>query len=218
MRASDDDFKRSVLRYFEGDCAEWAVSALHAYCRGTDGAGQPLYTGQCFERFADRHRPDTFTTSDMVAVSMLSVNIPPRAAIRLVDGHEADTLLAAIGPDRPIWESELGDDDAADELWRALTDLEDVGPVTAGKLMAAKRPQLVPIYDQHVNAALRPPRRRFWRAMRRSMEEGHGAVSEVLAASDVGVTPLRAVDIVVWMHQHGWRYSGGAVVAPHPIG
>lgn len=220
MSTSEPTLGRPVLRYFEGRCADWAVTALQAYCHGTRAEGRPLYTGACFEALAARDHPDAFTASDLVAVSMLSVTVPPRAAIRLLVDTEADALLRAIGPDRPIWETEesdLDDDSPASRLWEFLRSLEDIGPVTAGKLMAVKRPQLVPIYDQHVGAALGPPRRHFWLAMRRSMIDAHGAVESVVQSAGVAVTPLRAVDIVVWMHQHGWTDSAGTVPQPPAV-
>ncbi|MDP9389469.1 MAG: DUF6308 family protein [Actinomycetota bacterium] len=215
-----EDFERPVRAYFEGKPGDWAVSALGAYCTGTLDDGQPLYTGARFEQFADGANPNTFTASDVVAVSMLSVTVPPRAAIRLVSDGAANEWLRAIPTDELIWTVEpsvLHEGSASWELWHFLRNLEDVGRVTAGKLMAAKRPQLIPIYDQHVGAALRPPRRAFWLAMRRSIEDAHDLVEAAVKAAGVDVSPLRAVDIVVWMHQHGWRYSGGAVGEPPPV-
>ena len=143
-----------------------------------------------------------------MAVTMLSVEVPVHAAISLL-GTARDHfsgLLTAVGPDRPIWETdaaELADGSPADLLWQSLCRLHGVGPVTAGKLMAAKRPSLIPIYDQHVDAALGYPPGRFWAGMRMAMQDAHEAVAEVVAVAGVAVTPLRAVDIVVWMHQHG---------------
>lgn len=217
MESAEPSFKRPVRNYFEGRCGELAVTALQLYCNGTDREGQPLFTGSRFERFADGDHPDTFTTSDVVAVSMLSVNVPAPAAIQLLEDVKAGELLRKIGPDRPIWEVEeadLGEGSPASELWYHLQNLENVGPVTAGKLIAAKRPQLVPIYDQHVGRALSPPRGKFWVAMHRSMGDAHGAVESVIRSAGVDVTPLRGVDIVVWIHQYGWRFAGRALDEP----
>ncbi len=83
--------------------------------------------------------------------------------------------------------------------------------------MAAKRPSLIPVYDQHVEAALGPPSDQFWVAMQASMIEAHEAVSEVVVEADVDVTTLRAVDIVVWMHQYGWTNAGPQIDPPPSV-
>lgn len=41
----------------------------------------------------------------------------------------------------------LAGDDAALELWNLLSEQCDMGPTTVSKLVAAKRPHLVPIYE-----------------------------------------------------------------------
>jgi len=99
MSTSEPTLDRPVLRYFEGRCADWAVTALQTYCHGTTRAsGRPLYTGACFEALAAREQPDAFTASDLVAVSMLSVTVPPRAAIRLLVDKEPTRSSGRSGP------------------------------------------------------------------------------------------------------------------------
>jgi hypothetical protein len=45
----------------------------------------------------------------------------------------------------------------------ALEDAPDIGWVTAGKLLARKRPKLVPVYDGVVKCALgNPPKNHVW--------------------------------------------------------
>ena len=196
----------------------WAVEALHLYCEGMKGDDW-RYSGSWFDRLADQSTPNAFTANDIVAVSMLSVRVPALAAIRILktDRDELSRSLVAIGADRPIWEANsdaLEDGSHADKLWRRLTGMTGVGPVIAGKLMAAKRPNLVPVYDEHVHAALGAPQGRFWLALRQSMLESHEAVARVLHEAGVNVTVLRAADIVVWMHQHGWINAQDALEPP----
>jgi hypothetical protein len=150
---------------------------------------------------------------------MLGVTVPARAAIRLLETErdEFSRLLRVIGPDRPIWEAddaELAEGSPASDLWHRLEDLDHVGPVIAGKLMAAKRHNLIPVYDQHVHAALGWPTGRFWVTMRESMVEAHEAAAEAGREAEAGVAALRAVDIVVWMHQHGWTKAGDHLGPP----
>ena len=121
---------------------------------------------------------------------MLSVTVPPHAAIRILETERDDfsRFLKAVGTDRPLWEAdeaELAAGSPADELWQRLTGLHDVGPVIAGKLMASKRPNLIPVYDQDVYAALGWPRgqfgrrcgRRWWVHMRRQLRSSTKPVS-----------------------------------------
>ena len=53
----------------------------------------------------------------------------------------------------------------------AFSRLDDVGEVKAGKLMARKRPQLIPMYDRAVKAAFPGTERDLWRLMRSSLED-----------------------------------------------
>ncbi|MEU3241147.1 DUF6308 family protein, partial [Streptomyces anthocyanicus] len=49
----------------------------------------------------------------------------------------------------------------ADAAWHLLQDQPGIGWVTAGKLLARKRPRLLPVYDQVVRCILRRPPS-FW--------------------------------------------------------
>lgn len=51
-------------------------------------------------------------------------------------------------------------------------------------------------------------------AMRASLLDAHELVSNVLVQADIAVAPLRAVDIVVWMHQYGWKNAWPQIEAP----
>lgn len=219
MSETQPQLRRPVLRYFEGPNRGWAVAALRTYCEGRSDSGGWRYSGAWFDRLADRSDPYTFTTSDLVAVTMLSVTVPAHAAIRILEPERDDWshLLRSIGGDHPIWEAdeaELATDSPANELWHRLQGLGGIGPVIAGKLLAAKRPNLLPVYDRHVQAALGWPRGQFWLAMQASMAQAHQAVAEAISEAEVVVAPLRAVDIVVWMHQHGWVWADGELDAP----
>lgn len=98
---------------------------------------------------------DTCTSDDLVAVSLLSVTVPAQAAHELLVRQRArfETLLAEVGPDRDL----VGVEEPIDETWpawvlsSALRELPDVGPTTAIKLLARKRPRLVPVFDSVIN-------------------------------------------------------------------
>ncbi|SDH47498.1 hypothetical protein SAMN05216377_12326 [Pseudonocardia oroxyli] len=136
-----------------------AAHLLHQYfIRRDERDGSPFYTGGQFERFAGGDRPDvadTFTVDDLVAVSMLSVTVPGRAALNILgpDAGELAELLAAIPTDVDLVDAEphmIDDGSAANHLWQALRSQAGIGPVVAGKLLARKRPRLVPVMDSVV--------------------------------------------------------------------
>lgn len=167
---------RPIDWFFLGEERELAIKALGSYCKGRmSGPPEgPRFSGAYFDQLADPDHPDRFMPTDLVAVTMLSVEVPAHAAIWILDAgqQELSQLLQEVGPDRDIWEAtdeELADGSPAHRLWRVLQGLPGVGVVTAGKLLAAKRPSLIPIWDSHVAAALGPPRGHFWLAMRDSL-------------------------------------------------
>lgn len=210
---------RPIRRYFEGKQFSWAVEALQAYCDGRTEQGWWLYTGAWFDRLAGQSEPDAFTAQDLVAVGMLSVTVPAHAAIQLLETEREDfsKLLQRVDKAHDIWEveeAELAPGSHADDLWHRLKKLDGVGAVIAGKLLAAKRPRLIPVYDQHVHAALGPPHGEFWMAMRLSMKDAHQIVTEAVSEAGVALSPLRAVDVVVWMHQHGWPWGRESLRPP----
>ncbi|MFF4380822.1 DUF6308 family protein [Kitasatospora sp. NPDC001547] len=83
------------------------------------------------------------------------------------------------------------------------------GPVVAGKLLARKRPHLVPVYDVRVKAVFRRPKvdTTFWSAPADALRADGGAFRARLArlraeagiGEDIGV--LRVLDVIAWMHQ-----------------
>ncbi|WP_373071065.1 DUF6308 family protein [Gemmatimonas sp.] len=128
------------------------------------------YTGGHLDLLADRDHPNRITANDLVAVTMLSVQVPPGAAAWMLDATGAriiTDLLEQIDA-APIWEQPeeviVDPDGPPTRLWSllrspstqlpALDDDNGIGPVIAGKLLAAKRPHLVPIYDRYVADAL----------------------------------------------------------------
>lgn len=185
------------------------------------------YTGGRFEVVAETTTPNAITARDIVAVSMLSVNVPPRAAAWLLDPAGArvvTALLEQIDP-APIWlqASDVITDPEGPliRLWALLrapstqlphvADENEIGPVIAGKLLAAKRPHLVPIYDRVVARALEAPNGRWWECWRASMSDEIlrdriRRVRATVAAAHplaLALSDLRICDIVIWMAEHG---------------
>lgn len=139
-----------------------AVDLLSRYFHTTLDDGSPTYTGARFETFqGGGDAPavaDTFTAADLVAVSLLSVDVPGAAALRIL-GDDADNLnrpLSRIPADRELRDAaddEIGPSSPAEQLW-AVVRSAGVGRVTTSKLLARKRPDLLPVIDTVVTEVL----------------------------------------------------------------
>lgn len=187
-----------------------AVRSLQRYF-GLDGS--EAYTGARFERWAGGgdapEVKDRFTADDLVAVSLLSVHVPGHAALEILDtsSTQLSELLSSIdsqqelvdignGVITPSWQ--------AWQAWQLLKDMHRVGYVIAGKLMARKRPRLLPVYDADVREAVGAPDE-YWDALRLALRKDDRALSNRLnllrdtAGIGNDVSALRVFDVVVWM-------------------
>lgn len=190
-----------------------ALDALACYYgRGTHA--NHTFTGAYFDtwdslgtRLADA---DRFTADDLAAVTFLSVNVPPTAARQLLvtQADEFSRLLTAVGPDRDLAREAAPwpEDWAGWALWKALIDLPGVGPTTASKLFARKRPQLRPIYDTVIarvigSTSIWEPLRAHLRANPHLHEQLIGLRDEVDLPSEISA--LRVFDVLAWMEGKG---------------
>lgn len=75
--------------------------------------------------------------------------------------------------------------------------------MTAGKLMARKRPRLIPVYDDVVRCVLGHPTR-VWRTLDAVLADGRvqDEVEALQPCTPAGVSRLRTLDVAVWMMHH----------------
>ncbi|MCW2934907.1 MAG: hypothetical protein JWM19_5869 [Actinomycetia bacterium] len=186
-----------------------------------DDDGRTRYSGAYFERLGGGgDLPEVayqVTAEDLLAVSMLSVRVIRYYALDVLvyQGREISGLLAQIPVDVKLT------DDGADELiarggpawelWQLLHDIKPqlhrnrLGPVAAGKLLARKRPHLIPVYDSYVERVLRRTRTHgtWWGDLRCQLTKDAALVSEleaVRARAGAGhLSLLRTFDIMCWM-------------------
>ncbi|PTA46090.1 DUF6308 family protein [Micromonospora sp. RP3T] len=193
-----------------------SIGDLRSYFHGVADAA---YTGGRFDTLGGGgSRPevaDTVTAEDLIAVELLRVTIRHRQRLDLLQGQlgrEVSATLATIPTD-----VELGEDDAlayvvdggaADTAWRRLRDTPNIDWVIAGKLLARKRPRLVPVYDRVVACAY-GTRKGFWAWLHDMLREDGGALVRQLdalhreAELPAAVSRLRVLDVVFWMrHRH----------------
>jgi len=157
--------------------------------------------------------PAEITGDDLVAVSLLSIEIPPEAAIAILEDKAADlaACLRNIPCEAALWEvseQTIDKGSQADSLWRFLKDIPGVGWVTAHKICARKRPHLLPVYDRVVKAALQPGSKEFWKPLRNTLIDRPEIVERLeeikaKAAIDPRVSLLRTMDVAVWMSFQG---------------
>ncbi|MDO8150183.1 DUF6308 family protein [Isoptericola sp. b408] len=188
-----------------------AVQHLQRYFR--DVTATSGWAGSRFERLAGGGDApgvvDHFTADDLVAVSLLSVEVPPLAALQILESRkrEIDTLLAAL-PDRvdlvDVDPSTIDESWPAWRLWSELRSVPGIGWVTAGKLLARKRPHLVPVYDTVVQRAVNPDGS-FWvwlaSALRADDRALHRHLLSLREEAGIGhdISALRVFDVAVWM-------------------
>ena len=182
---------------------------------GLGGRELPPYAGGRFELLdGGGDRADIcncFTASDIVALGLLSVELPARVALDLLEGalgEEAASLLEQIPTSVNLWD--VGADgliekgSPADNLWRLLEKQDGAGWVTAGKLLARKRPSLIPVYDNVVRCAYGWPQN-VWSALHLALRQEDGTFLATLndlkerASLPCQVTPLRVLDVAIWM-------------------
>ena len=163
------------------------------------------YTGRWFEYFSARSDPWHLDANDVAAATALSVPLDGRALQSLFErAAEFDAHLAeAPGPHATIWdvhEADLGDDAPLSQAYEVLRSVPGMGYVTASKMLACKRPHLVPIRDTVVESVLGADRE-WWAPWRRVMlDKELRDLVERLTPSEVPphTSILRRIDVILW--------------------
>jgi hypothetical protein len=201
----EDNAVRLVKKYFAADPRTGRARNSGAYFERLSGAGDWPETAH------------QLTASDLSAVSLIGTTVAGNYALHILD-YEADeisTLLAQIPLHVTLTDDAavalIGEGGPAWQLWELLRAIKPpaqgrLGPVAAGKLLARKRPHLIPIYDSHVKAAL--GRRRndesWWSELRTLLVTDEALVGEletVRTRAGAGhLSLLRTLDVLCWMY------------------
>ncbi|WP_052960193.1 DUF6308 family protein [Mycobacterium sp. EPa45] len=193
---------------FRFDLAEWFsdnADQVRSDLAGYFGGGKQPFTGRWFEEFAAIGDPNRFEASDLLAVEALSVTVPTEAGASLLvaESERFNSLLRDIPREQNLWEVSRLDvnvGSAADRLHAELRTLPGIEWVIAGKLMAAKRPKLIPILDNEVRNYLKPPKNLFWVAMHDELSDParREVIAEACQAAPAHVSLLRRMDVALW--------------------
>jgi Family of unknown function (DUF6308) len=192
-----------------------SVNDLRQYFVPAVAGGLPAFSGGRFEGLSnggDREEVrDGLMPDDLVAVQLLSVVVPRPVVLELLEGdvgREVSTCLGDIPTNVEIGTEAaaplLAEDGPAERAWKLLTEQDGVGWVTAGKLLARKRPKLIPVYDRVVSCAYGRPRRAWsWLHDQFAAESGELATTLNEVAEQAGVpaavSALRVLDVIIWM-------------------
>lgn len=194
-----------------------AVALLNHYFRPLAGKNDG-FTGGAWDAFDPSgtrgQSGDVFTSDDVLSLSLLSIQIYGRAAfdILVTRKNELNDKLRALGPDRDFatLPSANGSDFApVRSLYRALVDLPEVGEVTATKLIARKRPRMVPIMDSVVKRAIFSDTPFQWESLHKALGADNRKLHKHLlklhcaANLSASVSPLRVFDVLAWMDGSG---------------
>lgn len=212
------------LNVLEAIGEERAATHLAAYFEKTSG-GRPSYSGSRFETFADgggQNEPNCITTADLIAVSMLSVHVPAQAALGILGefAGELEDHLKRLPVEARFedltendFEKYLGETGPAAGAWTLLRQPAarwGVGQTTASKILARKRPHLVPIYDSVVAHAVGlPSSADQWTRWNAAFRGASGVAGiEMLKrirheSGQSHLSLLRVLDIVIWMARRG---------------
>lgn len=167
------------------------------------------FAGPTFDTLAP-NPPDEWCPSDLVAVGLLDVTVPPAGVRRLLvsDAHEFNEKLAAIDRDVTLWSEDetrvtaaLG---AVRDATRLLESIKGVRTTRSSKLLARKRPHLCPINDSVVRRELGIGRNAdLPLLLRHALIDGETMrlirLLRPTAPGFEGLSPLRLLDIAVWM-------------------
>jgi len=176
--------------------------------------GPNTFTGSRFELLADLQHPNVITARDIVAVSSLSVEVPAPVSIWLLSDEgsvRTNHLLEQVPTDIDIWDPAAVELlvkggplwDLWDELscasWPAATQSNHMGPTTISKLIAAKRPRLVPVWDSVITKVLGTADG-SWEAMRLALTDDalRARIESATQSAPSHVSLLRRIDAVIW--------------------
>ncbi|MCO4261515.1 DUF6308 family protein [Pseudarthrobacter sp. MDT3-26] len=214
----------TIPNILDEDHIDAAAKLLRAYYNDLFASEMPR-TGSRFDSWAGGGDAagvaNRVVSDDPVAVSLLSVKIPARAAVGILETHGPEITdhlkqlplnvdLADLTPDE--FDKYLGTGSPGMCLWHVLrattTGRWGIGETKASKIMARKRPQLIPIYDSIVGPLMGLPKNSVgqWKKWHTALIDGTGLthrLQEIRRLSGISdpISDIRVMDIVLWMYR-----------------
>lgn len=194
-----------------------ASRALSAYFHG---ASRQL-SGSLFDSFGGGgDRPDVenkITRDDVRAIAAVNAAMTAAAADRLLSEPTSARLeawLRQLPTDIDLWDAEDETLAVAAEAWSEIRSIHDAGATTvlgwsaANKLLARKRPRLIPLYDVKVRGVVGlSDGASWWFSLREAMRldgednEVRFRVGSAMREANVrNVSVLRGLDVILWSY------------------
>lgn len=185
------------------------------------------FAGESFELLGRGDDDDVhkFVTADFFAITLMGVSVPPDSLRRILgaDSERLNGMLQRVGDDVDLWDADDAKLGAAETLFHELVEqYAGIKEVVAGKLLARKRPKLIPIVDDVVVKAIAAPPKKYWVSYRSALQDSSRRQRvRDLRPEDLNprIADLRILDTAVWMsHSEGKpaRRARERTGYPHP--
>jgi hypothetical protein len=211
-----------ISRYF-GRFESRLMTKAAAKKKGIDPIG---FTGSFFEKYSEKSNPNCFDGNDVSAAISLSI---PGASYWVASLLNEEIDLSAFTKfEYEVCISEVGfnffDEPQFKQIYKRLKSLNGVSRVTASKLLASKRPNLFPIFDNDVSSLFLNSDTKSWQqagsyfAWCKSWQKvmADKAVSDLLAhlskATGHVCQPLRVLDVIFWLECFDSRWKTGELL------
>ncbi|MBM7502338.1 hypothetical protein JOD52_003178 [Brachybacterium muris] len=176
------------------------------------------YTGAYFNELTTTTSsdPNRIDIADVASLSLLSVTLKPEAVGHLIGNVEVSEKLErhlSAQPDRDLAtltpvEAEALEAGNLNDVWNLIQQANGVGRTRTSKLLARKRPRLIPIWDSVIAEVLDlPTSKDMWKIFHAALtQEGEQTLDDRLGelALKAGVAErysrLRVLDILAWMY------------------
>lgn len=201
-----------LAQLFEPSGHGEAVDLLKDYYRPISQGGR--FEGSEFDCLAggslSDNNPNHLTPEDLIAVQLLDVRMSPHviADLLITDARKCDCFLAKIPVDLAFEDPKavelFSDNGIVEQAYHELHDVKGIGETTATKILARKRPRLVPIIDSAVRRSLGRKRAHIWRPLQFWIQdENQARVPELERIRSDAELPnslsiLRVFDVLAW--------------------
>lgn len=192
---------------------EKAVDLVRGYYEGvTTGSAQ--FEGSHFDVLdgggGRRSAENVLESADVVALTFLQVPLATKTAYDVLVRYksELEDLLALIPSDLDLVDMDparITEDWPAWRLYKRLQLIDGISYVRASKLLARKRPRLIPVRDRHLDKLIDGD---FWAPLCRLLKESAPGTTVslherlVAIGADAGVpaqvSALRIFDVIAW--------------------
>jgi hypothetical protein len=164
--------------------------------------------------------PDVVGPADLLAASLVGAPPSARAVRHLLDPAGSRRLTAglrAIPAGVDLWSARPGHLERAAQLWELLQEADGLGPVRATKLLARKRPRLVPLVEPAGAVLLELPPGSVWATLRGVLDDAgrRGRIEAIRPPAAEGLALLRLFDLAIWTASSAGRQERtGTVPGP----